>query len=349
MKSKLFYFLTAVLVCVFLQVCSAADTAANTGNGAFQVRIIGYSPEISRGGSAVVIFEAGVSSNSNFVYVRINDKRIIYPVNFVKEGYYIALIPWSLGQKGFGAFIVAGNSEGETNVRIPFRIKKAVYRESRIKMDNNFPILDKFDELGLDITKCPTNAYNRYLLIMDAFAKKTVFNIRAETSSRPSNSLLNIELSPFDPMKKPRITSPYGEHRLFVMNGKIVGDSYHYGSDMASIASNDIFASNEGKVVFSGYNGAVGNMVLIDHGLGLYSLYCHLSVIYTKTGNKISAGTIIAKSGQTGYALGDHLHFSIIINGECVNPNHWMNKEWISRNIKDVIRKSSMIINGTNK
>ncbi len=78
-------------------------------------------------------------------------------------------------------------------------------------------------------------------------------------------------------------------------------------------------------------------MLLISHGLGIYSLYAHCSHLLVKKGEFVNSGSRIAKTGETGYALGDHLHFSIIIQGRYVNPSSWMSAGWLKENINKLI------------
>ncbi len=102
---------------------------------------------------------------------------------------------------------------------------------------------------------------------------------------------------------------------------------------MASTKMATIVSSNGGKVVFTENNGIYGNMPMVDHGLGLYTLYGHCSTILVQQDEIIGAGTPIAKTGMTGLALGDHLHFGVLVQGIEVRPEEWMDKRWIRNNI----------------
>ena len=105
------------------------------------------------------------------------------------------------------------------------------------------------------------------------------------------------------------------------------------GQDLASVAHAPIPAANDGKVVFAEPLGIFGNLVVIDHGLGLMSLYSHLSEIHVKVGDVVQKGAIIAKTGSTGLAFGDHLHFGILVGGVEVTPLEWLDPKWIKDNI----------------
>ena len=103
----------------------------------------------------------------------------------------------------------------------------------------------------------------------------------------------------------------------------------HLGFDLASFANTPVLAANRGKVLFAGDLGIYGNCVVIDHGLGVQSLYGHLSSIAVKVGDVVAKEQELGKSGMTGLAGGDHLHFTMLVNGQMVNPIEWWDEHWI--------------------
>jgi len=103
--------------------------------------------------------------------------------------------------------------------------------------------------------------------------------------------------------------------------------------DLASTAMAPIEAANKGVVVFTGALGIYGNTVIIDHGLGIFSLYGHLSSISTAVGKTVAKGEKIGLSGMSGLAGGDHLHFSMIVGGQFVNPQEWWDPHWMKDNL----------------
>ena len=109
--------------------------------------------------------------------------------------------------------------------------------------------------------------------------------------------------------------------------------------DIASTAAVAIKAANRGKVAFADYLGIYGNTVILDHGQGVFSLYSHLSRIDAILDEIVDQGKVIAYSGATGMAGGDHLHFSMLISGVFTNPIEWMDQNWIEINIKDILSR----------
>jgi hypothetical protein len=124
----------------------------------------------------------------------------------------------------------------------------------------------------------------------------------------------------------------FGDQRKYVHKGEVIDTQTHLGVDLASVAQDNIQAANNGKVVYADFMGIYGNCVILDHGLGLQSLYAHLSSIDVNVGDSVNRGDIIGRSGATGLAGGDHLHFGMVISGTPVNPIEWWDKNWVQNN-----------------
>jgi murein DD-endopeptidase MepM/ murein hydrolase activator NlpD len=100
-------------------------------------------------------------------------------------------------------------------------------------------------------------------------------------------------------------------------------------------------AANSGVVSFVGDLGIYGNTVIIDHGLGLSTLYGHLSSIDVKEGEPVKQRQIIGKTGETGLAVGDHLHFATLLQGIPVLPKEWWDSKWIKDNVQPKLDPST--------
>lgn len=110
--------------------------------------------------------------------------------------------------------------------------------------------------------------------------------------------------------------SAFGTRSIF--NGERRGD--HSGADFRSPAGTPIKAPNAGRIVLTGSRYFSGHSVAIDHGLGLFSFFAHLSVITAKTGDLVKKGQIIGRVGATGRVTGPHLHWSVRVGGARVDP-----------------------------
>jgi murein DD-endopeptidase MepM/ murein hydrolase activator NlpD len=130
----------------------------------------------------------------------------------------------------------------------------------------------------------------------------------------------------------------FADHRVYEYNGKIIDRQVHLGIDLASVRHAPIPAANSGTVAFSGNLGIYGKTVLIDHGFGLFSMYAHLNASDVRKGQTVKKGDSLGRTGSTGLAGGDHLHFSILVHNTFVNPIEWWDASWIENNITAKIK-----------
>ena len=119
-----------------------------------------------------------------------------------------------------------------------------------------------------------------------------------------------------------------------ITNHYIATSTIHFGYDLASTAGAPIEASNRGRVLFAGPLGIYGNCVILDHGLGLTSLYGHLAQIDVHEGDLVEKGQALGRSGETGLAGGDHLHFAMLVGDAYVDPTEWWDAKWVREKIE---------------
>jgi murein DD-endopeptidase MepM/ murein hydrolase activator NlpD len=125
----------------------------------------------------------------------------------------------------------------------------------------------------------------------------------------------------------------FADERHYFYKGKEIDQAFHMGVDIASTMHAPVPAANAGKVVFCSDNGIYGNTVVIDHGMGLMSLYAHLNQINVTKGEDVKKGQIIGRTDSTGLAGGDHLHFGMMLAGVFINPVEWWDARWIRDHI----------------
>jgi murein DD-endopeptidase MepM/ murein hydrolase activator NlpD len=116
-----------------------------------------------------------------------------------------------------------------------------------------------------------------------------------------------------------KITTSFGLMRYTNDNPN---PSRHNGLDIADKNKPDILAAQAGKVVLSRKMEITGNTVVIDHGMNVLSYYYHMSERDVEEGDIVTQGQKIGVMGATGYATGDHLHFTVMVNGVAVNPDY---------------------------
>ena len=145
---------------------------------------------------------------------------------------------------------------------------------------------------------------------------------------------------PFKPLTNTAVEARFADSRTYVYQGKEVDRQVHLGFDLAGTAMMPLTAAHDGRVVHAGDLGISGNAVVIDHGLGVQSLYGHMSSIDVKQGDNVKLGQVLGRSGTTGLALGDHLHFTMLLNGNAVNPVEWWDPKWNEDRVTRKIREA---------
>ncbi|MDR2081915.1 MAG: M23 family metallopeptidase [Campylobacteraceae bacterium] len=313
------------------------------------IHVAANSYKITKGGAGVVIFKTE-DANLKETYVQTAFGKKFKAVPFGKEGYYISLVVWPRAQKNFGgaeivAIDLAGNMAHE---KIKYYFQDKNYKSSKIQLTNTF--LDgSITSLARDIANDETqgmSSLEKFVFINNVLRKESLEAIEKVSDSMDYTQYF--ALKPFYPLKNSAVVAGYGDFRIYEYNKEKVSESYHLGLDLASTAEAEIVSSNRGKVVFAGENGIYGKMLVIYHGLGIYSLYAHCSKLLVQEGDEVMAGQTIAKTGKTGFAFGDHLHFGIVIHGIEVRPEEWMDEKWMRDNLFEVINSANDLINSEN-
>lgn len=181
-----------------------------------------------------------------------------------------------------------------------------------------------------DLTKTG-NLLNDYLQLNGALRKKNMQELK-ELSKKSQPKFLWKDT--FVPMQNAAVKGAFADRRTYRFEDKDVDTQDHLGFDLASVERAPAQASNAGTVVLARYFGIFGNCVVIDHGFGLMTLYAHLSTIAAKEGDVVTIGQEIGKTGATGLAGGDHLHFTTLLHGLPVNPIEWWDAHWIKDRVK---------------
>ena len=310
------------------------------------VNVLANSYSITQGGSALVVFQAE-DENLDMLYVKAGEEKF-KAQPYKKEGYYAALIAWPFTQTEFKAEVVAIDAaKNRRTADIPFYVKNHAYKVSWIRAKDNF-IDGKITDLA---SSDPEYAHiedrlEKLKAINETMRLKNEALIHSLSKEVSSDVLESWKIEKFYPLRNGQKVASYGDKRHYYYGDKEneVSHSYHVGYDLASTKMATIKTSNAGKVVFANENGIYGNMPMIDHGLGLYSLYGHCSQLLVNEGDEVDAGDAIAKTGVSGLALGDHLHFGLLVQGIEVRPVEWFDQEWIRKNVDNVFKAADKII-----
>ena len=137
------------------------------------------------------------------------------------------------------------------------------------------------------------------------------------------------------------VMARYGDHRFYYYNGKLISESFHKGLDLAKYRHAPVVAANNGKVIFVGHLKIYGNAVIIDHGFGVETLYGHLNDFTVKEGDFVKKGQVIGHTDTTGLALGDHLHFGVLIWGYAANPIYFFDGRYLKYHFYKFFKKTS--------
>lgn len=128
-----------------------------------------------------------------------------------------------------------------------------------------------------------------------------------------------------------KMSPNFGERRIFNNQPR----SPHSGMDISSPFGADVKASNSGSVVVANNLYYAGKTVVIDHGLGVFSIYCHFSEIKVSIGDQVSKGDVIGEIGETGRVTGPHLHWAFKVSGSRVSPLSLLQLNFSKENINE--------------
>ena len=235
----------------------------------------------------------------------------------------------------------AGN---EAEITFDHRIFPQHFRRSRITISDRFleqvvpDIVARSDELRTLPLPPDAGLLERYLAINGGLRRLNAERIMALAADTATERLWR---EPFRQLDNSQVESGFADHRTYVYDGDDIDQQIHLGFDLAATANVPILAANTGRVIWADFLGIYGNCVIVDHGMGLQSLYAHLSSIGVSPGDTVSTDDELGRSGMTGLAGGDHLHFAILLHGWPITPMEWWDPHWIEDRITRKLRAVS--------
>jgi murein DD-endopeptidase MepM/ murein hydrolase activator NlpD len=216
------------------------------------------------------------------------------------------------------------------------------FRRSRIDVDDRFfgrvvpEIIEHSPELNMQPPK--GDLLPGFLKVNGDLRRMNADQIVAVTANTSPALLFR---GPFVQLGNSQVEASFADHRTYIYNGKDVDQQVHLGFDLAVTARVPVHAANDGKVLNASWLGIFGNCVIVDHGMGVASLYGHLSSLDVNVGDTVKKGQVLGRSGMTGMAGGDHLHFTMLVGGRPVNPVEWWDAHWIADRVERKIREAS--------
>jgi murein DD-endopeptidase MepM/ murein hydrolase activator NlpD len=222
-------------------------------------------------------------------------------------------------------------------MRLAYTLKDVKYKKSTIPVSDDF-IQAKVAPLLNDVGARQGNPKDVFVKVNRGLRKENEDKIR-EVGQKTANRML--WSGPFIQLSNSKVEANFADARTYIYHDQPIDTAYHLGFDLSVTKKYPVEAANSGVVSFVGDLGIYGNTVIIDHGLGLSTLYGHLSSIDVKEGEPVKQRQIIGKTGETGLAVGDHLHFATLLQGIPVLPKEWWDSKWIKDNIQPKLDPST--------
>jgi murein DD-endopeptidase MepM/ murein hydrolase activator NlpD len=246
--------------------------------------------------------------------------------------HFLALFahPYDTASDAKAALVATDKAGNVREMPLSYELKNVRYKKSTIAISDNF-LQSKVAPLASDVAARQSAPKEVFVAVNRQLRKENEDRIAAITGKATSSLLWK---DAFTQLSNSKVEANFADQRTYTFNGEVIDTAYHLGYDLSVTKNYPVEASNSGTVAFTGDLGIYGNTVILDHGLGLFTLYGHLSSIDVKTGDSVAKSQILGKTGETGLAAGDHLHFGIYLDGVAVLPVEWWDQKWIDDNIK---------------
>jgi|UniRef100_A0A7V6A0W7 hypothetical protein len=294
-----------------------------------RVNFVAASHLIVDGGAALVVYQVNKPPKESGVRIE-NHLFRGYPVPKGPAGQYAAFvaIPLNAPPSLPVEIIARGGAGNEVKQNINLRVYPKRWRHDKMNLSDGFlqQITAKFPESNQG------DPLKTYLYINRKVRQANHDKVRQVCATTQPAPLWVGAFQRF--MGKPM--ARFGDQRTYVYQNKDVDEQIHLGEDLASLLNSPVPAANNGVVALAEPLGIYGNAVIIDHGMGVFSMYGHLSRIDVKAGEQIEKGKPVGLTGTTGLAGGDHLHYSVLIDGYFVNPVEWWDPHWFKDQVDKV-------------
>ena len=285
---------------------------------------------VSPGGSGLLVYR--VDDESATSGVMINDIfHPGFPADDDRDDASVALFALPYDTVDItGAQVVAKDPAcNESTLPFSTTVKAVSFNKDRITIDDRF-LETKMPEFQHHYPEMTGSLLDQYLFLNTDSRNRNNQTISDLCSTPQTKRLWSGHFARMPGSSR----AGFADQRTYFYNGQAIDHQVHLGIDIASTRQAEVRAAAAGIVVHADYLGIYGNMVLLDHGQGLFSLYSHLSQMNISEGDTVEAGTAIGRTGTSGMAGGDHLHFSMLVNGIFVTPVEWWDQHWIDVNIE---------------
>jgi len=223
-------------------------------------------------------------------------------------------------------------------------------KRSRIEIDDRFinrvvpDILEHSPELKL---APPTNLDDMLAAFLKINGDLRRINADQIAALAAKTTPTRLWQGPFVQLGNSKVEAAFADHRTYIFHGKEVDQQVHLGFDLAVTTHVPVVAANNAIVMNADWLGIYGNCVILDHGMGVQSLYGHLQSFDVKVGDRVTKGQRLGLSDTTGLAAGDHLHFTMLVNGRMVNPVEWWDAHWVEDRVDRKLREAGAVASET--
>jgi murein DD-endopeptidase MepM/ murein hydrolase activator NlpD len=235
----------------------------------------------------------------------------------------------------------AGNQAKATFVDNVF---EKPFKKSRIEIDDKFinrvvpDIIEHSPELKMTApAQDSPEMLAAFVRINGELRRINADEIAALAAKTSPNRLWD---GPFMQLGNSKVEASFADHRTYIYKGKEIDQQTHLGFDLAVTEHVPVLAANSGVIVNASWLGIYGNCVIIDHGLGIQSLYGHMMSFDVKVGDKVTRGQTLGRSDSTGLAGGDHVHFTMLVDGRMVNPVEWWDAHWMADRVDRKLKEA---------
>jgi len=297
-----------------------------------QLSVLSAQHYVSQGGAGVVVYRAGESSLRDGVL----SGTWFFPGARLEgngDGERFALfgVPWDAVDDSQLRLVAEDDAGNRSEVAFVDRFFPRPPSRDRITLDDAFMarVLPEIQTRTPGLTD-RGDLLENYLEVNRDLRQQNALEL-VELAQRSAPRFLWSE--PFLPFPNAKVMSSFADQRTYVYAGRDVDHQVHLGYDLASVARSPVPAANRGVVRMAAYFGIYGNAVVLDHGYGLMTLYAHLSSLDVSEGAEVERGDVLGRTGATGLAGGDHLHFTTLVGGLPVNPTEWWDPAWIRERV----------------
>ena len=246
--------------------------------------------------------------------------------------YYLAFFahPYNAGEDDRATLFATDKAGNTREMKLNYELKNVKYKKTTIPITDEY-IQNKVTPLLNDVGARQGSPKDIFIKVNKELRKQNEDKIKSITEKSTPSMLWK---DAFTQLSNSKVEANFADARTYVYKDETIDNAYHLGYDLSVTKHYPAEAANSGVVAFTGDLGIYGNTVIIDHGLGLFTLYSHLSSIEVKPGDQIKQRQTIGKTGETGLAAGDHLHYGVYLDGVAILPVEWWDEKWIRDNVE---------------